>query len=172
MKFLKNDTGNVMSEHSFRAAHPNTSFPCPLSDADISDLGYSVLIDVKPPAHNPDTHLAVELPPSLLNGVWTQQWLIKERPAAEVAAIAAVKVKAAEQAQKMTGIEFEGVMCSATKDDQAGLLAVWMDYMSSPSEFQPTRFDFTNGNALVLTEDNLPAFRAVWLAFRRQFFSV
>lgn len=72
---------------------------------------------------------------------------------------------------KLEGVAFEGVMCSATKDDQAGLLAVWMDYVSSPSEFQPTRFDFSNGSKLVLTKDNLPAFRAVWGAFRRQFFS-
>jgi hypothetical protein len=72
---------------------------------------------------------------------------------------------------KLQGVNVEGVMCSATKDDQAGLLAVWVDYMGNPNAFHPTRFEFANGNTLVLTKDNLPNFRAVWGAYRRQFFS-
>lgn len=86
------------------------------------------------------------------------------------AAFKAAKV-AAQRSSKLAGIEFDGVMCSATKDDQDGLLAVWVDYMGSPNNFLPTRFEFSNGNTLVLTKDNLPSFRAVWGTFRRQFFN-
>ncbi len=171
MRFVEVETGHVLTVSDLQSLHPNTSFPSPLAHDDVSDLGYAVLKETSQPDHNQDTHVAIEAVPALVDGIWTQQWLIQERPAAEVAAIAAAKAKSAEQAQKMTGVEFEGVMCSATKDDQAGLLAVWMDYMSSPSEFHPTRFDFSNGSKLVLTKDNLPAFRAVWGAFRRQFFN-
>lgn len=171
MKFVQNSSGCVFDESMLRSAHPNTSWPSPLTHGDVADLGYSQLVDTPQPDHNQDTHVAIEAVPALVEGIWTQQWSIQDRPAAEVVAIAAAKAKAAEQAQKMAGVLFGGVMCSATKDDQAGLLAVWMDYMSSPNEFQPTRFDFANGNTLVLTEENLPAFRSVWGAFRRQFFN-
>ncbi len=171
MKFVQNSSGFVFDESTLRSSHPNTSWPSPLTHEDVADLGYSQLVDAPQPDHNLDTHVAIEVAPMLVDGIWTQQWLIQERPTSDVAAIAAAKAKAAEQAQKMTGVEFEGVMCSATKDDQAGLLAVWMDYLGAPNNFQPTRFDFSNGNTLVLTKDNLPAFRSMWVAFRRQFFS-
>lgn len=72
---------------------------------------------------------------------------------------------------KMVGIQFEGVMCSATKDDQAGLLAVLLSSQLQGAAFKPTRFDFTNGNSLVLSRDNLAAFTAVWMPFRQSFFA-
>lgn len=71
---------------------------------------------------------------------------------------------------KITGIEFEGVMCSATKEDQAGLLAVLIAFQMQGASFQPTRFDFSNGNKLVLTKNNIQQFIAVWMPFRNSFF--
>jgi hypothetical protein len=71
---------------------------------------------------------------------------------------------------KMVGIEFQGVMCSATMYDQSGLLAVLIDYQLETVTFQPTRFEFANGNSLVITKDNIHAFIAVWKPFRKSFF--
>lgn len=172
MKFIKVSTGAVLDELAIRAAHPHTSFPTPLSFEDIDGMGYQRLSEVEPPPHEASTHFPVEGRPVLIDGVWTQTWSISARPVDDVAAIFASRVKAEEHAKKMTGVMFDGVMCSATKDDQAGLLALWVDYASSPASFTPTRFEFSNGNALILTRDNISNVRAVWGLFRRSFFSV
>jgi hypothetical protein len=79
--------------------------------------------------------------------------------------------------KKVQGFDFNGVMCSATKDDQFGLSGMWMQYESlkavgKADEFAPQAFHFENGSVLVLTKDNIDAFRAVWLPFRMSFFPV
>ncbi len=71
---------------------------------------------------------------------------------------------------KMVGIEFQGVMCSATMYDQNGLLAILAAYQLQGANFQPTSFKFANGNSLVITKDNIQAFIAVWMPFRQSFF--
>lgn len=71
---------------------------------------------------------------------------------------------------KMVGIEFDGVMCSATRDDQNGLVAVIIAHQLQKATFQPTVFRFVNGNTLLMTFDNLPKFLAVWMPFRQSFF--
>lgn len=73
---------------------------------------------------------------------------------------------------KLVGIEFEGVMCSATAADQAGLAAVLLAIQLQGAAFQPTRFYFENGNVLVISLANFQAFTGVWLPFRQSFFAV
>lgn len=73
---------------------------------------------------------------------------------------------------KLVGIEFEGIMCSATAADQAGLVAVLLAIQMQGAEFRPTRFEFDNGSVLVITLANYQAFTAVWLPFRQSFFAV
>ncbi len=71
---------------------------------------------------------------------------------------------------KLVGIEFDGVMCSATRDDQNGLVAVIIAYQMQGENFQPTEFYFANGNTLVLEAQNIEQFMAVWMPFRQSFF--
>lgn len=73
---------------------------------------------------------------------------------------------------KLTGVEFNGVMCSATAEDQHGLAAVMVAIQLQGTAFQPTRFHFANGNTLVISLDNWQDFAAVWLPFRQSFFAV
>jgi hypothetical protein len=73
---------------------------------------------------------------------------------------------------KLIGVEFEGVMCSATADDQAGLAAVLLAIQLQGAAFKPTRFYFSNGNILVISLANYQAFTGVWLPFRQSFFAV
>lgn len=73
---------------------------------------------------------------------------------------------------KMVGVKFEGVMCSATRDDQNGLVAVLAAYQIQGQNFAPTEFRFANGSKLVLTAQNLQAFLTVWMPFRQSFFKV
>lgn len=72
---------------------------------------------------------------------------------------------------KMVGVEFEGVMCSATEKDQNGLAAVLMAIQFQGATFKPTRFFFENGNTLILSLSNYESFASVWLPFRQSFFA-
>ena len=74
-------------------------------------------------------------------------------------------VLAVKQA-KLTGVEFEGVMCSATKEDMWGLNAV-QSFITAGND---VNFEFDNGNVLLLTPTNYEAFTAVWVPFRSSFF--
>lgn len=71
---------------------------------------------------------------------------------------------------KVVGVAFNGVMCSATKDDQNGLVAVLLAYQLQGQNFAPTEFLFSNGSKLVLTAQNMQSFIAVWMPFRQSFF--
>jgi hypothetical protein len=71
---------------------------------------------------------------------------------------------------KMVGIEFDGVMCSATRDDQNGIIAVVMAYQLQGKAFKSTQFSFTNGTKLTLTAANMQQFLGVWMPFRQSFF--
>ena len=73
---------------------------------------------------------------------------------------------------KLVGIEFDGIMCSATANDQNGLVAVMMAIQLQGAAFQPTRFEFDNNNTLVISLANYQAFMAVWMPFRQSFFAV
>lgn len=62
---------------------------------------------------------------------------------------------------------FEGVRCSATKEDMWGLSAVAPIVKSGTS----LKFHFDSGDTLVLTPENIEAFEATWVPFRLQFFN-
>lgn len=72
-----------------------------------------------------------------------------------------------EEGKKLRGVEFDGVMCSATSVDQVGLLAVknWVGDLGGE-----TNFKFSNGNVLRVTPENLSDFEMVWGSFRASFF--
>lgn len=73
--------------------------------------------------------------------------------------------------KKLQGIEFEGVMCSATKEDQDGLVAVFLAFQMQGSHFKPTVYEFANGNRLRITAENIQRFIGTWMPFRQSFFS-
>lgn len=72
--------------------------------------------------------------------------------------------------RKMVGVEFAGVMCSATSADQSGLMAVLTAIQMQGPNFLPTRFEFENGTSLTITLANYQSLAAVWLPFRQSFF--
>ena len=94
---------------------------------------------------------------------------------AATAADAAAEKSAADYERKLAGVSFGGVMCSATKFDQDGLMAVLMSFQLAAQQgkaMQATRFTFENGNTLVLSSANIMQFAATWQAFRQSFFAV
>ena len=89
---------------------------------------------------------------------------------AEREAQEALAKDAAAREAKLTGITFDGVQCSATSTDQAGLMAVLTAIQLQQGGFSPTRFQFENGHELVISLANYQAFIATWLPFRQSFF--
>lgn len=68
---------------------------------------------------------------------------------------------------KMVGVEFDGVMCSATARDMFGLSAV-IPYIKQGLDLPA--FHFQNGNTLKLTQQNVGDFESTWIPFRASFF--
>lgn len=73
--------------------------------------------------------------------------------------------------KKHRGFPFQGVMCSATAEDQNGVTAVLTAYQLDKSAFTETRFDFSNGSRLLITKDNIEQFASEWIRFRQAFFN-
>ncbi len=76
-----------------------------------------------------------------------------------------------DSSKKMIGVEFDGVMCSTTKEDQDALVAIYFAYQLQGNNFQPTVYQFKNGNDLTITKDNIVRFAAAWLPARQSFFT-
>lgn len=69
-------TGQVARNyHEISKLRPNWSGPLDITDEMIKFLGLELVTEVKP-KYDPATQSATELPPALVNGVWTQQWKI------------------------------------------------------------------------------------------------
>ena len=81
---------------------------------------------------------------------------------------ASQQLKLDNAAAKLAGVEIEGVMCSATAEDQHGLLAVARLIERAALS---TVFKFENGNELLLSPDNINSFEAEWMPFRQSFFN-
>lgn len=78
------------------------------------------------------------------------------------------------EAAKLSGVSINGVMCSATKEDQNGLTAVSLGVVmarGAGSTFPDTKFTFSNGAVLVITESNFDEIYATWMPFRQRFFA-
>lgn len=103
-------------------------------------------------------------------------WENRAATADEIAAIEAVRLaegaQEAKRIAKLIGVEFNGVMCSATSQDQSGLTAVLLSIQMQGTNFPATRFEFENGSTLVISLANYQAFAAVWIPFRQSFFRV
>jgi hypothetical protein len=94
------------------------------------------------------------------------EYLTNEDKAATLAEQELRELKAQHKKDKMIGVEFDGVMCSATAKDQFGLSSI-EGRIRAGMEFN---FYFENGNTLVLNAGNVDAFEQVWYPFRMSFF--
>jgi hypothetical protein len=72
-----------------------------------------------------------------------------------------------DRIKKLEGVEFNGVKCSATKEDMWGLSSVEALVRSGT----PINFNFDSGETLLLTPANIDEFQAVWVPFRMSFFT-
>lgn len=93
----------------------------------------------------------------------------EERKRRQEAEVEKLKVEEKEKIvkEKLDGVEFEGVFCSLHKEDQWGLFSI----ESFIREGYSVPFEFMNGNVLTLNQENIDAFRAVWVPARFAFFN-
>jgi len=95
-----------------------------------------------------------------------EAWEGSQREADYLAVQSDALSKQSALAAKLNGVSIDGVMCSATAEDQHGL----SDIESFVLGGQSVNFHFENGSTMVLTPENWASFRLEWVAFRQSFF--
>ena len=65
-----------LAEHYLPAAHPDTSFSFPPSDAVLAHFGYARFVHSDPPEYDAETQEPKELPPLVTGVTAVQQWEI------------------------------------------------------------------------------------------------
>jgi hypothetical protein len=87
-----------LSTADLQARHPHTSFPQPLTAADVAGLGYLPVQPTPQPVHDPRTHVCTEAAPvpsaadtadAPAPAQWQQAWTLTPRPTAEAAQLQA-----------------------------------------------------------------------------------
>ena len=76
MEIRDRKTGATMTEQEFRKAHPNTSFPVPISEATINEFGGDVVFE-GPQATSPDRyHYSQRQGIEQVNGKWYTKYVL------------------------------------------------------------------------------------------------
>lgn len=159
----------IVTEAAFYSAHPNVSFPSPLTDATLAPYGYAVLTPTSPPAYDTWTHLLVEGQPEQRDGKWWQTWTLEpvthtaEEEAQRLAEAKAVKlseIKSAFTAAEANGFVDStlGFRIDATRrsiGDIEGLI----DLVSSGAMAAPVTFRGYDNKYHSLTLDQLNTLR-------------
>ena len=86
--FVKLNENNVPSEwpvgaEKIKQANPRISFPARMTDVDVSLYGFCEFKTSTPPNHDARYQKIIENTPELVNGVYVQQWVVKELYTAE-----------------------------------------------------------------------------------------
>jgi hypothetical protein len=187
MEIRLRSTGEVMLEDQFRRYQKENSGPTwdRTTDEVLEALGADVVFEGAQATLTEFWQYSQRSGVEQVNGKWytkyipgpvftdTEDATAAEQLASYIASKQAEKDKADREALKMTGILIEGVMCSATKDDQNGLSAVALGVTlarASNKAFPDTVFKFANGNSLVITDANFNTVYALWVPFRQSFF--
>jgi len=175
MNYCKPIDANTAEKYNLRqlrADFPDVSFPKRVLDGSLDEATrnervaeYGIYPYNVPAAPVFDATVEAVQEGGILNnaGVWTLQWLVVPLTQAELDNLAAKK----KREDKLAGVLFEGVMCSAEAEDMWVLSSI-QGYVASGLSVP---FKFNNGNVLVLTPSNMVAFQEVWVPFRASFFS-
>lgn len=183
-EYIHSVTGEIKTERQILDPIRATTS---ISKNTIAELGYVPVLQA--PAPTPSSPVKVVRRNGVTtdaNGNKVQAWIEvdmfsdidgqtkAEQEAEYLANKQAAEDAAALEASKMTGIDILGVMCSATKTDQSGLSAVALGVTlarMAGQAFPDTKFEFENGNSLVVTNANFDTIYAAWAPFRQSFFT-
>lgn len=114
-----------------RRDYPQTSFPSQPTDALLAEFGVYPVARADRPDHDPIHQVVAEQPPALVDGVWTQQWEVRDLTAPELAVMREQlhRDRRARRTQAETGgFMFQGRRIDSDQDSilritQAALLA-------------------------------------------------
>lgn len=67
-----------------RRDYPQTSFPSQPTNALLAEFGVYPVTRVDRPDHDPVYQVVTEQPPALVDGVWTQQWEVRNKTPSEL----------------------------------------------------------------------------------------
>lgn len=84
MWFNTNTQAVYRSHAEIRAAFANTSFPSDLHDSVLLDFGVCAILPSPIPEHDPAVQIAEEGQPLRIDGLWTQQWDVRDKTAEEL----------------------------------------------------------------------------------------
>lgn len=77
--WINTNTQAIYRSHAeIRAAFANTSFPSELDDPVLVDFGVCALLPTPVPEHDPAVQIAEDAPPAQVDGIWTQQWTVRD----------------------------------------------------------------------------------------------
>jgi len=72
-----------VTEAHVQATNPNTSFAMPIDEATLAQFGYATLHFSDPAQYDSEWQEAQETTPAIVDGKWTQQWVIAEKYSAQ-----------------------------------------------------------------------------------------
>lgn len=131
MWFNTNTQAVYRSHAEIRAAFVNTSFPSELHDAVLLDFGVCALLPSPIPEHDPAVQIAEEGQPLQIDGLWTQQWDVRDKTAEELDQVRQQlheQRRNARTSAEMAGFLFQDKRIDSDRDSilritQAALLA-------------------------------------------------
>lgn len=131
MWFNTNTQAVYRSHAEIRAAFANTSFPSDLHDSVLLDFGVCALLPSPIPEHDPTFQIVEEGQPLRIDGLWTQQWDVRDKTAEELDQVRQQlheQRRNARTSAEMAGFLFQDKRIDSDRDSilritQAALLA-------------------------------------------------
>jgi hypothetical protein len=81
---LINNIPQSYSPEQLRREYPNTSFPSKMSNVLLAKYDIYPVTPTDKPEYNEDTQIAEETTPIQIDGVWTQQWIVRDLTSEEL----------------------------------------------------------------------------------------
>lgn len=131
MWFNTNTQAVYRSHAEIRAAFANTSFPSDLHDSVLLDFGVCAILPSPIPEHDPTFQIVEEGQPLRIDGLWTQQWDVRDKTAEELDQVRQQlheQRRNARTSAEMAGFLFQDKRIDSDRDSilritQAALLA-------------------------------------------------
>lgn len=142
-----------------RAAFPNISFPSVMSEAAIQSTGLIPLTTTVPPTHDAATQAVEETAPVQIDGVWTQQWTVRDLTPEELKARVptVVTMRQARLALLQAGLLSQVEAAIAAIEDAVQRQAVQIEWEYAAEVDMTHPWVQTLGAALGLTAEAMDA---------------
>lgn len=130
--WINTNTQEIYRSHAeIRAAFANTSFPNDLHDSVLLDFGVCAILPSPIPEHDPTFQIVEEGQPLRIDGLWTQQWDVRDKTAEELDQVRQQlheQRRNARTSAEMAGFLFQDKRIDSDRDSilritQAALLA-------------------------------------------------